>query len=186
MCEMLADPDFINLQIARVFVKETPPGEYLIKMIRECSDLAELRACRQLITKEMDAKYRNSNTTKPDPELTSLLYSQQLIDKRISLLQNTTTAVDSGRFSEREKPSPKLPILSLDYILNNELAISYYLDYLSIDSLQKYVIFYVMAQEWKQFTAEMMGGKSKMSKEEAIKVVRDKAWNLHNEVFSHF
>lgn len=52
--EMLADPDFINLQVARLFVKEPPPGEFLLKLIRQCSDLSELRACRQLITKEMD------------------------------------------------------------------------------------------------------------------------------------
>lgn len=39
-----------------------------------------------------------------------------------------------------------LPILTLDEILKKELAISYYLDYLSILNLQKYVIFYLTAQ----------------------------------------
>lgn len=46
----------------------------------------------------------------------------------------------------RDKPLSNLPILSLDEILTKELALSYYLDYLSIMNLQKYVIFYLVAQ----------------------------------------
>lgn len=54
-------------------------------MIRQCTDLAELRACRQLITKEMDMKYHDNSSS---AELASLKYTQQLIDLRISNLQN--------------------------------------------------------------------------------------------------
>lgn len=82
---MLADPDFINLQIARQFTKDVPTGDYLIKMIRQCTDIAELRAVRHLITKEMDIKYRDNNNA---AELASLKYAQQLIDLRMSNLQN--------------------------------------------------------------------------------------------------
>lgn len=52
--DMLSDPDFLNLQLARLVSKEPPPSEYFIKMVRQSSDLSELRACRQLITREMD------------------------------------------------------------------------------------------------------------------------------------
>lgn len=44
-----------------------------------------------------------------------------------------------------------LPILTLDELLTKELALSYYLDYLSILNLQKYVIFYLTAQGKKRF-----------------------------------
>lgn len=47
---------------------------------------------------------------------------------------------------EREKPISNLPILTLDELLTKELALSYYLDYLSILNLQKYVIFYLTSQ----------------------------------------
>lgn len=85
LIKMLSDPDFINLQMARQFTKEPPPGDFFIKLIRQCKDLSELRACRQLITKEMDLKYKDSNCI---AELASLKYSQKLIDIRISNLQN--------------------------------------------------------------------------------------------------
>lgn len=73
--DMLSDPDFLNLQVARLvrtllfgvfmsfltnfripfqFSKETPPVEYFIKALRQSTDLSELRACRQLITKHMN------------------------------------------------------------------------------------------------------------------------------------
>lgn len=38
-----------------------------------------------------------------------------------------------------------LPILTLEELLTKELALSYYLDYLSNLNLQKYVIFYLTA-----------------------------------------
>lgn len=44
-----------------------------------------------------------------------------------------------------DKPMSNLPILTLDELLTKELALSYYLDYLSILNLQKYVIFYLTA-----------------------------------------
>lgn len=109
-------------------------------MIRQSNDLSELRACRQLITKEMDAKHKDSNYS---AELASLKYAQKLIDLRISHLQSNKT--DPGR-SERDKTASNLPLLSLDDILRKELAVSYYLDYLSVLNLQKYVIFYLTAQ----------------------------------------
>ncbi|XP_058447604.1 sorting nexin-13-like isoform X2 [Malaya genurostris] len=179
MVGMLADPDFINLQIAKHFTKELPSGEFLLKMIRQSNDLSELRACRQLITKEMDAKHRDSSFT---AELASLKYAQKLIDLRISHLQNNKN--DLGR-SEKEKSVSNLPLLSLDDILRKELAVSYYLDYLSVLNLQKYVIFYLTAQEWKLTTSqsfsEMQVNKSKLSREEILRIIRDKANNLYQE-----
>ncbi|XP_049534838.1 sorting nexin-13-like isoform X3 [Anopheles darlingi] len=175
----LADPDFINLQIAKQFTKDPPAGEFLLKMIRQSTDLSELRACRQLITKEMDAKYKDSNCT---AELESLKYTQKLIDLRISHLQNNKN--DFGK-SEREKVSSNLPLLSLDDILRKELAVSFYLDYLSVLNLQKYVIFYLTAQEWKLTTSqsfsEIQVNKTKLNREEVLRSIRDKANNLYRE-----
>uniref|UniRef100_A0A1Q3G2G8 Putative sorting nexin n=1 Tax=Culex tarsalis TaxID=7177 RepID=A0A1Q3G2G8_CULTA len=179
MVATLADPDFINLQIAKHAAKEVPAGEFLLKMIRQSNDLSELRACRQLITKEMDAKHKDSNYS---AELASLKYTQKLIDLRISHLQNNKS--DLGK-SEKEKPSSSLPRLSLDDILRKELAVSYYLDYLSVLNLQKYVIFYLTAQEWKittsQSFSEVQINKSKPSREEVMRVIREKANNLYQE-----
>ncbi|EAA01437.5 AGAP002081-PA [Anopheles gambiae str. PEST] len=175
----LAEPDFINLQIAKQFTKEPPAGEFLLKMIRQSTDLSELRACRQLITKEMDAKYKDSSCS---AELASLKYTQKLIDLRISHLQNNKN--DFGK-TERDKASTSLPQLTLDDILRKELAVFYYLDYLSVLNLQKYVIFYLTAQEWKistsQCYSEMQTNKSKLSREELLRSIRDKASSLYQE-----
>lgn len=83
-------------------------------------------------------KYTDPNAS---AELNSLKYTQKLIDMRINFLQNNKLE------SERDcKPMSDLPILTLDELLNKELALSYYLDYLSILNLQHYVIFYLTAR----------------------------------------
>ncbi|KXJ84267.1 hypothetical protein RP20_CCG018898 [Aedes albopictus] len=177
----LTDPDFINLQIAKHFAKDPPSGEFLLKMIRQSHDLSELRACRQLITKEMDEKYKIKNS---GAELASLKYTQKLIDLRISHLQSNKS--DLGKTSELDRGTPNLLQLGLDIILRKDLAVSYYLDYLSVLNLQKYVLFYLTAQEWKfttiQSFSDMQINKSKLSREEVMRIIRDKAKNIYQEV----
>lgn len=121
-------------------------------MVRQCTDINELRACRQLITQEMNAKHKNPNNNSYISELRSL---QVLIDRRSNILQGTPQSeVDSNRFRDTQPlHSIHLPILTLDEILNHELAKSYYLDYLSSINLQRYVLFYITAQEWKNLSA---------------------------------
>lgn len=75
-------------------------------------------------------------------ELSSLRYTQKLIDSRINFLQSNKSEAQK---QDREKTMSNLPILPLDEILTKELALSYYLDYLSTINLQKYVIFYLVA-----------------------------------------
>lgn len=128
---------FSYLILVQQVLKDPPNSEVFLRLVRQSSDLSELRACRQLITKEMDSKHRDPNAA---AELNSLKYTQKLIDLRISFLQN------NRKDSEHEKPMSNLPILTFDEILNKELALSYYLDYLSISNLQRYVIFYLLAR----------------------------------------
>ena len=150
-------------------------------MIRQCHDLSELRAVRQLITQEMDLKYKDANFT---GELASLKYTQKLIDIRIGNLQNHRNFSNnlSNKYIDKEKIHVAV-LLSLDEILSKELALSYYLDYLSILNLQKYVIFYLMAQEWK-----VTMGKLKITdaQSETQKQIRDKAYNIFKVQYIHF
>lgn len=111
--------------------------------------------------------------------------TQTLIDRRISQLQNNPIEIDyhSGRLS-RDKPiqnNTNLLILTLDELLDKELAKSYYLDYLSNLNLQKYVLFYSFAQEWKQIALERLV-KSKSGKEDINKQIRNEARKMYDKV----
>ena len=175
----LADPDFINFQIAHVFVNDPPSPDYLIKMIRQCTDLSELRAVRHMITREMDAKHREP---KYAGELASLKYTQKIIDIRITNLQNSSVDATGKKQFEKEKFSSKLPILTLDEILSKDLALSYYLDYLSILNLQKYVIFYCLVQDWKITSTKKLAETSVEDERlQLLRIFRDKAFNLYTE-----
>lgn len=149
-------------------------------MIRQCQDLSELRAVRQLITQEMDLKFKDANCT---GELASLKYTQKLIDIRIGNLQNHRNFSNnlSNKYIDKEKIQIAV-LLSLDEILSKELALSYYLDYLSILNLQKYVIFYLMAQEWRTTLSKT---KTIDTQDEAQKQIRDKAFSIF-KVFNRF
>lgn len=73
--------------------------------------------------------------------MNSLKYAQKMIDLRLSYMQN------NKRDTERDcNAISNLPIIPLDELLNKELTLSYYLDYLSIHNLQRYVIFYLSAK----------------------------------------
>lgn len=155
LLDLLSDPDFINLQLARLVPRESINSEYFIKLTRQCTDLSELRACRQFVVREMDAKYKEFGQS--SAELNSLKYTQKLIDLRLSYLQSSKAAAtsvaertgsssgNSGGCGDNRTLGVDMPILTLEELLTKELALSYYLDYLSILNLQKYVIFYLTA-----------------------------------------
>lgn len=76
-------------------------------------------------------------------EMSSLKYAQKMIDLRLSYMQN------NKRETERDcntNAMSNLPIIPLDELLNKELTLSYYLDYLSVLDLQHYVIFFLSAR----------------------------------------
>jgi sorting nexin-13 len=177
--DMLSDPDFINFQIANQFVNDPPSADFLIKMIRQCSDLSELRAVRQLITREMDAKHRDP---KYAGEIASLKFTQKIIDLRITNIQNDNIDLAGRKQFEKERLAMKFPLLTLDEILSKDLALSYYLDYLSILNLQKYVIFYCLTQEWKLTAVERLQASQDEAKRQQILLhLRDTAFNLYTE-----
>ncbi|XP_031625971.1 sorting nexin-13 isoform X2 [Contarinia nasturtii] len=175
--DLLSEPDFINLQVAKSLTKEPPTSEIFLKLLRQCDDAAELRAVRQLITKEMDAKYKDPNAS---AEMSSLKYAQKMIDLRLSYMQN------NKRETERDCSSTaNLPIIQLDELLNKELTLSYYLDYLSVSNHQRYVIFYLSAKDWKatvtRYTVELQSNKLKGARDDVIKLLRSKATNIYTE-----
>jgi sorting nexin-13 len=176
---MLSDPDFINFQIAHQFTNDPPSADFLIKMIRQCSDLSELRAVRHMITREMDIKHRDP---KYAGELASLKYTQKIIDLRITSIQNHNVDLNGRKQFEKEKLALKFPLLTLDEILSKDLALSYYLDYLSILNLQKYVIFYCLVQEWKLTTSErLLESHEEPKRQQILRNLRDTAFNLYTE-----
>lgn len=81
-------------------------------------------------------KYKDPNAA---AEMNSLKYAQKMIDLRLSYMQN------NKRDTDRDSTS-NLPIIPLDELLNKNLTLFYYLDYLSVLNLQRYVLFYLSAR----------------------------------------
>ncbi|XP_055377487.1 sorting nexin-13-like isoform X2 [Condylostylus longicornis] len=184
--KMVSDPDFINLEVAKLIAKDTLPVEYFIKALQQSNDLSELRACRQLITKEMNEKSKEPLKAKDSSimsEINSLREAQNIIDKRITQLQKKDTLAHDE--VDSDIGAKKLPILTLDELLFKELARSYFLDYLSTLNLQKYVIFYLRADEWKCIAkhsiVELQSNRSKSSKEEIYCNLKERAQNIYIE-----
>lgn len=73
--------------------------------------------------------------------MNSLKYAQKMIDLRLSYMQNNKSEIERDY-----NAMSNLPIIPLDELLNKELTLSYYLDYLSVLNLQRYVIFYLSAR----------------------------------------
>lgn len=83
-------------------------------------------------------KYKDPNAM---AEMNSLKYAQKMIDLRLSHMQNNKSETDRDCNS-----MANLPIIPLDELLNKEITLSYYLDYLSVSNHQRYVIFYLSAK----------------------------------------
>lgn len=98
-------------------------------------------------------------------------------DDPILSLEEILTKVHSMIYS--------MPQIIQYLIILQQLALSYYLDYLSMLNLQKYVLFYMSAHEWKQellVDLRMLAvNQLRVSREELLTDYRERAQSLCNE-----
>ena len=87
-------------------------------------------------------------------QLGSLVYLNKVIDIRIKRLKSGVT-VDADAlpskvdWNEMIKPGMKLFDLPIDVILKNNIALSYFIDYMTSIGCQSYLFFYLNIEGWK-------------------------------------
>ena len=177
LLELISDPDSLNQSLVWAVAGSNASDDYKIKhdvftnSIRYSESLEELQATREMVSEEITCLRSNDSKggSGQKQQLNSLLYLRKVIDARIHVLQSG--AIDSDSISgliagthygsnvdwnQMIGPGLKLFSLPIEVILKNNIAIGYFIDYMSFLGCASYVYFYLNIEGWKVSTEQQI------------------------------
>ncbi|XP_043498083.1 sorting nexin-13-like isoform X2 [Polistes fuscatus] len=134
------------------------PSDIFLTVIRMTDNLEELVATTNIISKEI-AHLRSKDLTGDDDlsakqRLNSLLYFKKVLEARIVGMQEGLESEGDGIGTQPEwnrliVPGQKLVNLPLDELLKNNIALSYFIDYMTSINAEAYLYFYLNIYGWR-------------------------------------
>ncbi|XP_069691932.1 sorting nexin-13-like [Periplaneta americana] len=155
---LISDPDYIN-QIIIWLCKDIPmTSDVFLTALRVTDNQEELNATKDMISKEI-AQLRSRDSGGEDDaavkqQLSSLLYVRKVIENRLQRLKEGADSDSVGLpshidWSRLLTPDTKLFKLPLDVVLKNNIALSYFIDYMASIGSQAYLFFYLNVEGWR-------------------------------------
>lgn len=127
-------------------------------MIRITDNLDELMATKNIINKEITHLRSKDSGGEDDlsvkQQLNSLLYVKKILETRIIGMQEGLETETDGIGAQPEWnrlliPGQKLVNLPLDELLKNNIALSYFIDYMTSINAEAYLFFYLNIYGWR-------------------------------------
>ena len=155
----LSQPDFVNQSLVWLYLEYEIKSEVFVHTLRHTENMSELEATRDLVTREISRlRSCDSGVTQDDEDgrlqLNSLLYLKKVIDTKVGRLQSGFSGNSYGLpanidWSGKINPNTKLFNLPLEVILKNNIALSYFIDFMTSINCQHIVFFYLNIEGWK-------------------------------------
>ncbi|XP_026465091.1 sorting nexin-13-like [Ctenocephalides felis] len=154
--DLLSEPDTVNLIILKICCKDGPPaGEHLLTTLRFCNDVNELSVMREMLRAEIH-QLRSASSLHVDSSIKQQIGSLQYVEKMI----NNKLGQLKGNIEPDTSSSTILPLLSFEQLLSGDVALSFYLDYLTQVNKQNYLFFYNTVEHWKTSVREQSQNKT--------------------------
>lgn len=129
-----------------------------LTVIRVTDSLDELTATKNIVCKEI-AHLRSKDSGGEDDlsvkqQLNSLLYVKKILETRIIGMQEGLESETDGIGAQPDwnrllMPGQKLVNLPLDELLKNNIALSYFIDYMTSINAESYLFFYLNIYGWR-------------------------------------
>ncbi|XP_043686176.1 sorting nexin-13-like isoform X1 [Vespula pensylvanica] len=159
LLNLFSDPDYINQAFIWLCNKESGlPSDIFLTVIRITDNLEELVATKNIISKEI-AHLCSKDLTGDDDlsakqRLNSLLYFVTILETRIVGMQEGLESEGDGIGTQPDwnrliVPGQKLVNLPLDELLKNNIALSYFIDYMTSINAEAYLYFYLNIYGWR-------------------------------------
>ncbi|XP_028146274.2 sorting nexin-13 isoform X1 [Diabrotica virgifera virgifera] len=150
---LIADPDYINQAMIWLCLRENQlPTDIFLSILRLTDSCDELKSTKDLISLEIQTLRSRDSGRESDlavkQQLSSLYYVLKLIDSKLSKMENMDNS-DGQSLDYIQLESIKKIDLTLDQILKNNIALSYFIDFVSSQGKQLELFFYLNVEGWK-------------------------------------
>lgn len=166
MVSMVCDPDYVNQTIAWLCKDSTFTREAFMIMIREgLSVVEDVEVTKDKVDLEIaklrahDSETSGAADVAVRQQLSSLLFVKKICEAKIRTLKygdGELPSLPSEQVDELGKlipPNKLLPILPLEVILDNNIALSYFIEFMNSVNGQAYLYFWLAVESYR-VTAE--------------------------------
>ncbi|RWS29087.1 sorting nexin-like protein, partial [Leptotrombidium deliense] len=203
--DLLSDPDFINRTLVWFFkskLMHTVSPETFLLVIRCCDNADELNAVLEMVNHEI-AVHQSQDTGGDDDfdikqQLNGLLYVQKVIRSRLKCLTSGDVLEDNNELSsiidlkKFAASGAKLFQIPFDVVLKNNVALSYFIEYMSSVGAQGYVYFFLNVEGFRisaeqQLSEEALSGCNKISSQNCdfnLNSLKEAASNIYDTYLS--
>ncbi|KRT79913.1 hypothetical protein AMK59_7365, partial [Oryctes borbonicus] len=151
---MISDPDYINQAVVWLCLRDVSlPSDIFLTTLRLTDNCDELKYTKEMVVKEMQVLRSRDSGRESDlsikQQLSSLMYVLKLIDNRLTKVNGTELA-DSLCTTDYSLRLEHIKVdLPLDVVLVNNVALSYFIDYVSSHGIHASLFFYLNIEGWK-------------------------------------
>lgn len=197
--EQFSDPDYVN-QIIVWLCKDMPvSSEVFLTVVRLTDNVDELSAVRERVSHEIAVQRSKDSGGEDDAEikqqLSSLMFVLKTVDNRIRRLQDGIDTDSVGLPSNIDwkrllTPGQKLFSLPLDVVLKNNVALSYFIDYMLSVNGQGYLYFYLNIEGFRVSAEQQISAAhlNKLTNPDAVPTdldpLREAALNIYDQYLS--
>ncbi|KAL5007185.1 hypothetical protein ScPMuIL_015991 [Solemya velum] len=151
--DMFSDPDYINQTVAWLCKDMTFNNETFMTVIKTSSIIDELEAIEEVVETDI-LKWRSKDTGGSDDtlikqNLNSLLFVKSVCEGRIKRLQSGYDDSDLSQEIPESFKAKNLFVLNLDEIVNNNVALTYFIEFLTTRGQQQYLYFYLNVEGFR-------------------------------------
>ncbi|XP_059091877.1 sorting nexin-13-like [Tigriopus californicus] len=156
--DVVSDPDWINQNIVWLYKDSVIKPDLFSTTLRLTESVQELQATRDIVSDHINHLRSNDSKGEEDSslkqQLNSLLNLRKSIDNRINRLQSGSDTDSIGvptHVDWRQMIAPGLTLfpLPIEVVLKNNIALSYFIDYMSSIGCQSYIFFYLNIEGWR-------------------------------------
>lgn len=175
---LLSDPDYINLTILWLCDDIQVTSEVFLSAVQSSDSISELQSINDLLMEEIavirskDSGGNEESAIKA--QLNSLLYLSQIIQNK---MKNTNDKVET----QNKMIQDVNVMLPIDFILEHNIALSYFIDYLSSIKQQGYLFFYFNIKGWKVSVEQYLNDKKKKNEKRYETFIRESAENIFQQ-----
>ncbi|KAK3086098.1 hypothetical protein FSP39_013557 [Pinctada imbricata] len=147
---LISDPDYLNQYMAWMCKETSFTNETFLQVVKSTNCLEELEAVKG-ITEQDIAKWRSQDSGGEDDamikkNLNSLLFVKNVCEGRIKRIQDGTDLLEEAPDFCRAK---NIFVLSLDEIIENNIALQKFIEFMSGIGGQQYLFFYLNVEGFR-------------------------------------
>nr|CAH7757697.1 unnamed protein product [Callosobruchus chinensis] len=189
---LVSDPDYINQAIIWLCLRENQlPSDVFLTTLRLSDSYDELKSTKEFALEEINSLRSRDSGGDSDlsikQQLSSLNYVVKLIDNKLSKMKNFVSSENQSL--DLQLDSIKKISLTFDQILKNNIALSYLIDFVSIQGQQLDLFFYLNIEAWKvsveQQLLDLQVNKMKVSGEN-VAIVYDNIRSTALSIFEQY